>query len=98
MGVGGGGAREVLVSHGRSDPTLPFMVSGWLHQLLKSGGADVRYYPHGGGHDVGDATVLRAIGDFWAEIIPLPESGGAPEAAGAEADPPAPVGGGTTAA
>ena len=58
------GKLKVLVTHGRADPVLPFVGSGWLKDLLESslGKAAVTYETHGGGHD------LRAVGAApWQE-------------------------------
>ena len=32
---------KVLLTHGQSDPLLPFACSGWTKQLLTAGGAQV---------------------------------------------------------
>ena len=54
---------KVLVSHGKSDMVLPFASSGWLVDLLKSGGLVVRVEHHAGGHELGNG-VLEAMLKF----------------------------------
>lgn len=67
------GAR-VLLTHGRSDPTLPFMVSGWTHSLLKDNGASVEYEVHNGGHEVGPPEVMAKIAAFMGQLAALPHA------------------------
>ena len=55
---------HIFISHGRQDPTLPFVVSSWTRELFESAGARVAYHPHAGGHTVGDEATLRAIADW----------------------------------
>jgi len=58
---------KVFISHGRSDPVLPFPASGWCRDLLTSGGAAVTFHEHGGGHDLGQTT-LAPLAAFWSSL------------------------------
>mmetsp|Transcript_2548 Transcript_2548/g.2877 ORF Transcript_2548/g.2877 Transcript_2548/m.2877 type:complete len:164 (-) Transcript_2548:3097-3588(-) len=60
---------RVFISHGTSDPVLPFMASSWLHELLKTNGAEVKYESHSGGHELGPQRILDSLSDFVAESI-----------------------------
>lgn len=60
---------KVAITHGRSDMVLPFAASGWSRELLESGGADVTYHAHGGGHELGDSAAIGAITGFWASLL-----------------------------
>ncbi|MBX2810738.1 MAG: phospholipase [Myxococcales bacterium] len=42
----------VMVSHGRSDPVLPYAVSNELQTLFENAGADVMFTPFQGGHEI----------------------------------------------
>lgn len=48
----GAAAIDAIVTHGRRDPILPFDGGRAIAELLASGGARVRFVPHGGGHDI----------------------------------------------
>lgn len=54
---------EVLQSHGRQDPVLPFTAATWLQDLLVQAGARHEFVPFEGGHTI-PAEVLRRLGDF----------------------------------
>ena len=73
---------RVLMTHGTSDPVLPFAASGWARDLLIKGGASVVSKTHGGGHDLGGPDVLQAVADFVRDSIP-----GAPCASGTSCGP-----------
>ena len=60
---------KVFLSHGQSDPILPFAASGWTLQLLESGKAQVQYETHPGGHDIGGAAILMKLCQFWASLV-----------------------------
>ena len=59
--------RPVLLSHGTLDPLLPFQVAGRLRDLLIDAGADVRWIPFRGQHEIppsvieGLATLVRDV-------------------------------------
>ncbi|KAJ1620514.1 Alpha/Beta hydrolase protein [Pavlovales sp. CCMP2436] len=55
---------SVMLTHGRSDGTIPFAVCGWLEELLKHNGAVVTTSHHGGGHDFGPQTTIAAVRDY----------------------------------
>eukprot|EP01060_Flectonema_neradi_P040159 TRINITY_DN905_c5_g1_i1.p1 TRINITY_DN905_c5_g1~~TRINITY_DN905_c5_g1_i1.p1 ORF type:complete len:305 (+),score=59.39 TRINITY_DN905_c5_g1_i1:39-917(+) len=60
---------KVLVSHGESDPVLPFVGSQWLVDLIeKHGDTKVTYVKHSGGHDVGRPT-MSLLPKFWSESL-----------------------------
>lgn len=42
----------VMQSHGKADPLLPFVAAERLRDLLKEGGADVRWVEFAGGHTI----------------------------------------------
>jgi len=60
------GEMRVLVTHGRSDPVLPFAGSSWLNELLVNGlGSEaVTYEAHGGGHELGgkEGEIVKFLG------------------------------------
>ena len=58
---------KIFISHGRADPVLPFVASGWSKDLLTKGGADVTYHAHAGGHDLGPTT-LPLLAEFWGSL------------------------------
>jgi phospholipase/carboxylesterase len=55
----------VLMSHGRSDPVLPFAGSELLRDLLKEAGLSVDFVEWNGGHGIPDGVVDR-LGPFLA--------------------------------
>jgi phospholipase/carboxylesterase len=57
----------VLMSHGKSDPILPFMLAERLRDLLAGAGADVQFVPFNGGHGISDG-VLEALGQFVTRL------------------------------
>jgi phospholipase/carboxylesterase len=61
------GGLKVFISHGTSDPVLPFAASGWCRDLLTAGGAAVTYHEHGGGHDLG-TTTFGPLLSFWSSL------------------------------
>ncbi len=56
---------KMLLSHGQSDPVLPFVASTWTKELFTKHGANVQYETHPGGHELGNG-VLRAVESFLA--------------------------------
>ena len=59
----------VLITHGMSDPVLPFPVSGWSRDLLAQGGAKVQYETHAGGHDLGGAAIIQKLVAFISQAL-----------------------------
>jgi phospholipase/carboxylesterase len=59
---------DVLMSHGRADPLLPFEGAEALRALLEGAGARVTWVPHGGGHEL-PAVVLDRLGAFLRERL-----------------------------
>jgi phospholipase/carboxylesterase len=57
----------VLMSHGRSDPLLPFALAERLRDLLTSSGLPVEFIPFNGGHGIAD-SVTGALGDFVSRV------------------------------
>lgn len=57
---------EVIQSHGRQDPILPFFVAEQLRDLLSDAGLDVTFLPFDGPHTIGEAAVDR-LADRLAE-------------------------------
>lgn len=55
---------EVLQTHGRSDPLLPFVAAGWLRDLLTTNGLSVTFKDHAGGHDLGSPDIFQFIASF----------------------------------
>jgi hypothetical protein len=59
---------QVLITHGRSDPVLPFVGSTWLKDLVSGalGAEAVTYQVHNGGHELGgkEADILRFLGSL----------------------------------
>jgi predicted esterase len=57
------GKPSVFVSHGRSDPVLPFAEGASIESLLKPYGVPVTFVPFEGGHQIPAAVVeqLRAF-------------------------------------
>ena len=60
---------KVLITHGQSDMVLPCIASGWLNDLLRNGGAEVKYELHGGGHDLGGPNIMKKIAEHWASVM-----------------------------
>ena len=61
-----GAQLDVLMSHGRADPLLPFQGAEALRALLEQAGAKVQWVPHGGAHEIPPA-VLEGLGKFLRE-------------------------------
>jgi phospholipase/carboxylesterase len=57
----------VLMSHGRSDPLLPFALAERLRDLLADAGLGVKFLPFGGGHGISDG-VIDTLGRFIGEV------------------------------
>jgi phospholipase/carboxylesterase len=55
-----------VISHGQSDPILPFGGSERLRDFLKDAGLDVRFVPFRGGHEI-PSTALDAAGKLIRE-------------------------------
>ena len=53
---------DVLMSHGRQDPILPFSGAEALHEAFASAGAEVEFVPFDGGHTIPE-SVLRRLAD-----------------------------------
>ncbi|HEY6561473.1 MAG TPA: dienelactone hydrolase family protein [Polyangiaceae bacterium] len=51
----------VLISHGKSDPILPFALAERLRDLFVAAGAEVQFVPFNGGHGIADG-VIDALG------------------------------------
>jgi phospholipase/carboxylesterase len=51
----------VLVSHGKSDPILPYALAERLRERFVEAGADVEFVPFNGGHGIADG-VIDALG------------------------------------
>lgn len=51
---------EVAQSHGRQDPVLPFAGAERLRELLAGGGAEVRFTPFDGGHEIPRPALAEA--------------------------------------
>ena len=47
----------VMQSHGKADPLLPFATAERLRDLMKAGGADVRWVEFAGGHTISVGTL-----------------------------------------
>jgi phospholipase/carboxylesterase len=58
---------RVLLSHGTADPLLPFSVAGRLRDLLLDAGADVRWIPFRGGHEI-PPPVLEGLSAVIADV------------------------------
>lgn len=54
---------HVVASHGRRDPILPFQSGEDLAKLLTENGADVKFIPHSGAHEIPPAA-LQALADL----------------------------------
>ena len=65
---------RVLMSHGRTDPILPFAGGEHLRDLLREGGLDVEWHAFSGGHGIPDGVVER-LGPFLAEVGALAAPG-----------------------
>ena len=59
----------IFQSHGASDPILPMPVAERLKDALVNAGADVRWTPFRGGHEI-PLTVLTALNTFVKEVLP----------------------------
>lgn len=57
---------SAFVSHGRSDPLLPFVLSEALCAMLREHGANVVWVPHSGQHEI-PMPVLAKLSAFVAE-------------------------------
>ena len=60
---------KCLLMHGKNDPMIPVMVSGWTEYLLKNSGLDVIYHLHQGGHDLGNQMDMLAIVSFFQDSV-----------------------------
>lgn len=61
-------ALPVLLSHGRSDPLLPFSLAERLRDELQSAGLAVRWVSFNGGHGIADG-VMDELGAFLTEVL-----------------------------
>eukprot|EP00041_Stephanoeca_diplocostata_P005864 m.69716 g.69716 ORF g.69716 m.69716 type:complete len:300 (-) comp16044_c0_seq3:252-1151(-) len=59
----------VLATHGRTDMVLPFQVSGWLVDLLKTNGLEVETFFHEQGHTLGPQPVIKLMIDFITKTL-----------------------------
>ena len=59
---------DVLMSHGRADPLLPFEGAEALRALLEGAGARVTWVPHAGGHEL-PTVALDRLGAFLRERL-----------------------------
>lgn len=64
------GALDVLQSHGRQDPILPYQAAEWLRDLLRDAGADVEFLPFDGPH----AIPPQALDRFATRLSELRDS------------------------
>lgn len=60
---------KVLMTHGRSDNVLPFMVAGWMKELLGTAGLSVDTAFHGQAHTLGPQDVVAKVRDFIASFL-----------------------------
>ena len=60
---------KCLLLHGKNDPMIPVMVSGWTQYLLSNSGLNVLYHLHNGGHDLGSQMEMMKIVSFVQEQI-----------------------------
>jgi len=58
-----GPSLDVLMSHGRRDPILPFVAAEDLRTMLEEAGARVEWVPHNGQHEI-PMLVLERLGAF----------------------------------
>jgi phospholipase/carboxylesterase len=58
---------RVLMSHGRTDPLLPFAIAEELRDRLVEAGFGVDWLPFGGAHGISDG-VVDALGRFIGEV------------------------------
>ena len=63
------GQLQVLLTHGKADPLIPYMASEMLNSLLSRAGVNVRFESHGGGHTLGDERIMRACGEFFEKVL-----------------------------
>jgi len=61
-----GAQLDLLMSHGRADPLLPFEGAERLRAILEKAGAKVQWVPHGGGHEI-PPVVLERVASFLRE-------------------------------
>jgi phospholipase/carboxylesterase len=75
----GGMARRagmpLLLSHGRQDPLLPFVVAEQLRDAFVEAGLDVRWMPFHGGHGIG-GDVLAGVGKLVTDALAGDAGGG----------------------
>ena len=57
----------VFLSHGRSDPVLPFEVADRFRSKLEAAGVRVTWVPFDGGHEI-PATVVSELNKFIASL------------------------------
>lgn len=60
---------EALVTHGKTDPIIPYMAGEMLTSILKEGGGNVKFANHMGGHTLGDDRVIKTVKDFFAQVL-----------------------------
>jgi phospholipase/carboxylesterase len=58
-----------LLMHGKNDPMIPVMVSGWTQYLLSNSGLDVIYHLHNGGHDLGSQIDMNRIITYFQDQV-----------------------------
>jgi phospholipase/carboxylesterase len=56
-----GSQLQVLQSHGRADPILPFAAAERLRDLFTQNGAHVEWVAHRGGHELPEEVLLRLL-------------------------------------
>jgi phospholipase/carboxylesterase len=66
--VGARAGLPVLLSHGRSDPLLPFANAEALRDLLDAAGCDVQFLPFPGGHEI-PQEVLKATAALLGRLL-----------------------------
>jgi phospholipase/carboxylesterase len=58
---------RVFMSHGESDPMLPFAIADGLRTELAAAGCPLTWMPFGGGHEI-PVDVVRGLGAFITEV------------------------------
>jgi phospholipase/carboxylesterase len=58
----------VLISHGKSDPLLPYQLAERLRDRMTAAGLGVEFIAFNGGHGIAD-SVLTALGHFLARVL-----------------------------
>ena len=59
---------RVFISHGRADPTLPFVAADRFRKELEAAGLEVTWFPFDGVHEI-PTQVVVALNQFLAPIV-----------------------------